>query len=89
MNGAPANPMRGTSSSRRRRRMASRVKPSDSRGSTGRSRSTSLPALDRSLDPRPLARGEGERNAERLERNEEVGEENRGIEAELCEPAAA
>ncbi len=65
--------------------MASRVKPSDSRGSTGRSRSTSLRLWIGRLDSRPLARREGERNAERLERNEKVGKEDRGIEAELAD----
>ena len=81
MNGAPAKPISGTRppSSRLICRIASSTCASASRGSKRRTRVDVRLAAQRVLDRRPFAVDEVEADAHRLERQQQVGEENRRV----------
>ena len=84
MKGAPAKPISGTRSASafRASRTVSKTNGTASSTATGRKPRHVLGAPDRTLDVRPLAAGELEADAERLEHEQDVGEEDRGVHAE-------
>ena len=84
MNGAPAKPISGTrpASAACTSRTVSKTNGTASSTATGCSRATSSALADRALDVRPLAAGELEADAERLEHEQDVREEDRRVHAE-------
>ena len=84
VNGAPANPISGTrpASSCLIRRIASSTWASASRGSKVRRRSMSASTLNGVLDGRAFAANEIEPDAHRFERQQEIREENRGVDVD-------
>ena len=81
VNGAPAKPISGTrpASSRLICRIASSTCASASRGSNRRTRVDVGLAAQRVLDRRTFAVDEVEADAHRLERQQQIGEQNRGV----------
>ena len=86
MNGAPAKPMSGIRppSSRLIWRMASKVNASASRGSTTRTRVDVGGRSHRALDGRALALDEVEGDAHRLERQQQIGEQDRRVDVDAA-----
>ena len=82
MNGAPAKPIRGVDGRRAERieRTASNhVVRAARRRAVGRTRSTSAAVADRVVDDRPFPLGELQVEAQRLEDQEDVGEQDRRV----------
>ena len=86
VNGAPAKPISGTRppSSRLIWRIASSTCASASRGSNRRTRVEVGLGAQRVLDRRPFALDEVERDAHRLERQQQIGEQDRRVDLDAA-----
>ena len=85
MNGAPAKPISGVVGPQRRADRADRLdrrSRAAAASASRRTRSTSAGRADRVVDDRPFALGEFEVEAQRLEDQQDVGEEDRGVDAQ-------
>ena len=80
MKGAPANPINGTRSSLRSRRIVSSANGSSTSGSRARSRATPTRVADRVLHDRADAGFDPNRHADRRERHHDVREHDRRVE---------